>query len=228
VLAAGTLIVVTGLCSLFGVSIQRWNGQVNPWDGKSHWDGTRQFAYTFAFFDLLFVFAVIHFYPQLEPRWSASLVAWLCFHLAIWYTFWALLSPTYALVAERIDPRKRTMRRVRAPFEQVVPKPAPLEESGAPSGGKKKPTAILTASSAPPKKKRTRSRPVPAGGSRQQKQAEQQRRWPPQLVFVQAPLVIESESSSEGDTSPAKPAAVEPPQVEKPERRKPEPLDNLF
>lgn len=220
-LILGVITALTGPLYLFGTWIQQWNVQTNPWDGKSRWDGTREFAYTLAFFDLLLVVAIIHFYPQLSVRWSASLGSWLFYHIAIWYVFCALLAPTFALIAERIDPRKRKMRRVRSPSER----PAPIEESVTQPARKKRTVTTgqgnTTSATAP--KKRKKGQPIPMGELLQREQEERERRRT-QIVFVQAPLL------TEGTPAPDDPseAPVGPPKAEKPERRKPEPLDNLF
>jgi hypothetical protein len=228
-LVAGGLILATGPWSLLGCWIQQWNTQTNPWDGKSHWDGTRQFAFTFAFFDLLLVAAVIRFYPQLSSRWSASLFTWLFSPLVLWYLFWALLAPLYALLAERIDPRKIRMRRVRAPAERQVPKPAHAEEGDAQPGRDNNAAAtrsVQAASMVPQKKKRTKGRSVPPGVLLPQELAERERGKASSSRFVQAPLLVESEGTP-GEVSTAS-TNGEPSRGEKPEPRKPEPLNDLF
>lgn len=218
------IILLTGPLSVFGCWIQAWNDRATPWEASEHWEGTREFAITFAVFDALLLIALVHFAPQLSAFWSRSLGSWLLSHLVIWYVFWTLLAPAFALAARRIDPRTRKARRVRLPSEQP-PKPAAVEEPPAVQLARSKSGSGSTASSTAPKK-RNKGRAVPLGTLLVQEREEQERRRT-QITFVQAPRPSEDAQEARSPETPP-PAPAPPPKAEKPERRKPEPLDKLF
>jgi pyruvate/2-oxoglutarate dehydrogenase complex dihydrolipoamide acyltransferase (E2) component len=221
----GGITLLTGPLYVFGCWIQEWNDRTTPWDASDHWEGTREFAITFAVFDALLIIALVYFAPQLSAFWSRSLVSWLFYHLAAWYLLWTLLAPAFALLAERIDPRIGKVRRVRLPSEQPPPKPAPVEEPPATQPARSK-RGSGNAASSPASKKRNKGRTVPLGTLLLQEREEQERRRT-QVTFVQAPLLAEGAQEARLPETPP-PAPAPPPKAEKPERRKPEPLDHLF
>jgi outer membrane biosynthesis protein TonB len=210
--------VLTGPLAMLGVGIQRWNSTPS-WDTEDHWNATKQAALTFAGLDLLLVVAFLYFHPFLTAFW----------YLILWYWICTLLAPTFALVAERIDPRTDVLQRVQLPSEQPPP-PAPAappppsvqqvtieEREPAPPGQptqnkrstKKKtatPTTPLTSKQELDKKltkKMNKGRAVPMIDLLQQEKEERERKRT-QINYVQAPLLPTEAESAHPSNVPKK------------------------
>lgn len=246
ILVLFAIALLTGPLCLLGWWMQRWNSTPS-WDTQDHWDATKQAAITFAGLDILLVAAFLHFHPSLAAFW----------YLILWYGCCALLAPTFALVAEHIDPRTIASQRVQLPFEQPAPLAAPKttvtveEQQPAPPARKKRSTTKKTAAPTTSKqeldkkltKKMKKGRAVPLGDLLLQEKEERERKRT-QINYVQAPLLpAEAESVQPSLTSTAASKREEPtpssvdappstpapvPPPKKPERRQPESLDNLF
>jgi len=228
-LALSLVILLTGPWPVLALWVQRWNVQT-LWDAKDHWEGTKQFAITFVIIGILSVIAFIQFQPTLSVLGPHNNWSWLFYHTLFWWFWWALLTPTFALIAERVDPRTQRIRRVLLPQERPpAPQSAASSNAVTQSSGKKK--------AARPKKK---GRPVPLGILLAEEKAEMERRRT-QIHYIQPSLPshegIEASPAASvppvPETSLPLPAETasppEPPKSKKqPERRNPESLDNLF
>jgi hypothetical protein len=229
-LALALITLLTGPWLVLALWVQRWNVRT-LWDAKDHWEGTKQFAVTFVIIGILSVIAFIQFQPALSVLGSRNIWSWLFYHTLFWWFWWALLTPTFALVAERIDPRTQRIRRVLLPQERPpAPQSAASDEVVAQSRKKKATT---------PKKKR-KGRPVPLGILLAEEKAEMERRRT-QINYIQpslpshegievSPAVPVSSVPEESLPLPAETASGSgsPKSKKQPERRKPESLDNLF
>jgi hypothetical protein len=217
--------VLTGPLAMLGMGIQRWNSTPS-WDTEDHWNATKQAAITFAGLDLLLVVAFLYFHPFLTAFWYPIL----------WYWFCMLLAPTFALVAEKIDPRTATLQRFQLPSEQPPP-PAPAappppsaqqvtveEQELAPPvqptqrkrSTKKKtatPTTPLTSKQELDKKltkKMNKGRAVPMIDLLQQEKEERERKRT-QINYVQTPLL-----PTEAESVHPLPATTNAPKKEEP------------
>lgn len=217
--------MLTGPWLVLALWVQRWNVRTH-WDAKDHWEGTKQFAATFVFIGILSVIAFIRFQPVFSVFGSRNIWSWLFYRTLFWWFWWALLTPTFTLITERVDPRTQRIRRVLLPQERPpAPQSAASNEAVAQSYGKKKATT--------PKKKR-KGRSVPLGALLAEEKAEMERRRI-QIDYIQPPL-----PSHEGiEASPVPEASLpllagtdsppgSPKSKKQPERRKPESLENLF
>jgi hypothetical protein len=229
-LVLALITLFTGPWLVLALWVQRWNVQT-LWDTKDHCKGTKHFAVTFVIIGILSVIAFIRFQPALSMLWPRNIWAWLSFHTLCWWFWWALLTPTFALVAERVDPRTQKIRRVLLPQERrPAPQPAASDEAVAQSPAKKATT---------PKKKR-KGRPVPLGILLAEEKAEMERRRT-QINYIQPPLPSQ-EKIEASHAMPVSPVPEEslplpaetasapgsPKSKKQPDRRKPESLDNLF
>ncbi len=228
-LALSLVTLLTGPWPVLALWVQRWNVRT-LWDAKDHWEGTKQFAVTFVIIGILSVIAFIRFQPTLSVLGPHNNWSWLFYHTLFWWYCWALLTPTFALIAERIDPRTQRIRRMLLPQELLpAPQPAASDKAVTQSSGKKK--------AARPKKK---GRPVPLGILLAEEKAEMERRRT-QINYIQpsSPSHEGIEASPAASVSPVTEISVplpaetasppEPPKSKKqPERWKLESLDNLF
>jgi len=238
------IVLLTGPLCLLGWWMQRWNSTPS-WDTQDHWDATKQAAITFGGLDILLVTAFLHFHPSLAAFW----------YLILWYGCCALLAPTFALVAERIDPRTIASQRVQLPSEQPISSAAPKtppqnvtveEQQPTPPARKKRSTTKKTAAPTTSKQELDKklTKKMKKGRDLLLQEKEERERKRTQINYVQAPLLpAEAESvhppltnttapkreeptSSNVDAPPSTPVPEPPPK--KPERRQPESLDNLF
>ncbi len=224
-LALALITLLTGPWLVLALWVQCWNVRT-LWDTKDHWEGTKQFAITFGMIAILSITAFIKLQPALSILWSRSVWFWFFYHMLFWWFCWALLTPTFALIAERVDPRTQRIRRVLLPQERPPGQQSvPSDEAIARSPGKKKATA---------RKKQRRGRPVPLGILLVEEKAEMERRRT-QIHYVQPSLPsheeIEASSAasilSAPDESMSLPpettlAPGSPKSKKQPERRNPE------
>lgn len=207
--------ILSGPLYLFASWIQHRNASY-PWDREDHWDGTKQFAITFAMVDALLVFCLTVFHTQI-PFFRVLVL----YNPLVWYVICALLSSSLALILEHLDPRTRPLQRVLLPSEQQPLQPAaPTDKAqAAQPTRKRRKTGTGLDSSATVLKKRKKGRPVPLGNLLLEEKAtrEQQRT---QIRFHSPPP---EEAEAPTASPPSNPAPSK-----KQERDKRESLKDLF
>lgn len=233
-LGVGIGTILTGPLVLLGFGIQRWNVTNTPWDAKAHWNGTRQFAVTFAIIDALLVVAYISFRAQLVTPGKV-----ITYSILLWYLGCTLLSPALALLVEKVDPRTMKAKRIRMPSEIVpsLPQPSPLVVSAEPlevptvSQPKRPPKQQKRSPSSVPKKKQETRPPSTSVDIRPFKKDAPVRFEPSHLPMEDTPdlpQIVEEPVSSESPLPRVEPTVPSSERLPKREKRKPEPLDQIF
>lgn len=234
VIGIGT--ILTGPLVLMGFRIQRWNVTNTPWDAGDHWDGTRQFAVTFAIIDVCLFVAYLSFRAQLATPHQV-----ISYPILLWYLECTLLSPALALLVEKIDSRTVRAKRVRLPSELASPPasstvvvheeppPAvpPVSQQKRPPKQQKSPPSVTQ------KKKQVKpSTSTTVDISPFQKQTSV--RFDPSHTQLpledvsELPEVVEESVPPAASSPHVEPTIPSSEPSKKSERRKPEPLDRLF
>ena len=230
-LATLSVSLMSGPWSVLAMWIQRWNVRT-PWDAQDHWRGTRQFALTFAIADALSIVIFFRFRSILSLIWSHSIWLWIIMHLLTWWIWWLLLTPAFALLLERLDPRMPRMHRVLLPIEQQPsvsvgsqPRRKARKQVGAKSSGD-------TTGTPPKKQKKGKGQAVPLGQILLEEREVQQKQNPQDRFHQPQPSPAESDTASAVPPAPVVNATPSLPSEvllpHKQERAEPESLDNLF
>ena len=195
--------LLTGPVLLLAWWMQDWNA-ASPWDHEDRWAGTKQFAITLIV--LIYVpllLNLVFFHVPLVPFWPHRLLATVWYHLILWWVALLPLTPTLALVSERIGPRTRKLQRVLLPSEQPPPQPAVTvgRVQAAKSARKRRGATDGAGSTQATPKKRNKGRPVPLGQLLLEEQAAQQAG---QSHVHHPPFLPETPAASSPSESPPK------------------------
>lgn len=223
-LVLALITLFTGPWLVMALWVQRWNVRA-LWDAKDHWEGTRQFAITFVIIGILLVIAFIKFQPVLSVFGHRNIWSWVFYHTLFWWFCWGLLTPNFALLAERVDPRTQRIRRVLLTQERPAPQNSAASDQTVAQSRRKKATTP---------KKRRKGRPIAFGILLAEEKAEMERRRK-QVNYIQLPLASDERTEATPDAEPSltllEDTASSPGSLKSKkqlERREPETLDNLF
>jgi uncharacterized Tic20 family protein len=183
--------------------MQHWNA-ASPWDHEDRWAGTKQFAITLII--LIYVpllLNLVFFHVPLVPFWPHRLLVTVWYHLILWWAALLPLTPTLALVSERIDRRTRKLERVLLPSEQPPPQLAVTvgHVQATKSARKRKEATDGADSTQAAPKKRKKGRPVPLGQLLLEEQAARQAE---QAHIHQLPHLPEASAASSPPEPPPK------------------------